>query len=268
MLTASAFLLPSVPTMLIDEQRGDVTEMIEAVEAAGVRLAAESPAAIVVVSARWSTPGPFQADDARRHRSMVDLPGFGVEPRFDCDGHPTLARTIVEQATRLGLRATTARRGVDSGINVPLHFLAKGRRLPVVPLSIGEGGPEEHRAWGAAIRVALEAWPERVAFAVGGALSWHLHAFNLHREVPECADLDERVLGALRRGAWGELEPIVRRLGEKAHPEASLRHLEVLRGFLRDETTAGTVHEHERSPGIGTALVEFAVAAAHGGAGR
>jgi aromatic ring-opening dioxygenase catalytic subunit (LigB family) len=263
MLTASAYLLPSVPTMLIDEQRGDVTEMIEAVEAAGHRLAAESPAAIAVVSARWSGPGPFHADDSRRHRSVVDLPAFGVEPRFDCDGDPALARAIVERAGKMGVRAAIALRGVDSGISVPLHFLARGRRFPVVPLSMGEGGAGEHRAWGAAIRSTLEAWPERVAFAVGGALSWHLHAFNLRRDVPECADLDDRVLGALRRGAWEELEPIARRLGARAHPEADLLHLEVMRGFLHEDTPA-TVLEHERSPGIGTALVEFSIGASSG----
>ena len=49
MLTSHALLLPSVPTMLIDEQRGDFTEMIEAVTAAGARLSAESPEAMTKV---------------------------------------------------------------------------------------------------------------------------------------------------------------------------------------------------------------------------
>ena len=86
MLTPSAYLLPSVPTMLIDEQRGDITEMIEALQAAGRRTAADAPEAIVVVSPRWVSTGAFLADDSRRHRSVVDLPEFGVEPRHDCPG--------------------------------------------------------------------------------------------------------------------------------------------------------------------------------------
>ena len=65
MLTSRALLLPSVPTMLIDEQRGDFTEMIEAVTAAGERLAAERPDVLVALSARWVSTGPFHADDAR-----------------------------------------------------------------------------------------------------------------------------------------------------------------------------------------------------------
>lgn len=257
MLTSSVLLAPSVPTMLIDEQRGDVTEMIEALEAAGRRLLADEPAVIVALSARWVASGAFHADDGQRHRSVIDVPGFGVEPRHDVNGHPALARAIVERAVRNGLRASVARRGADTAISVPLHFLERTRSLPVVPLSIGEGTREEHRAWGAAIRQALNEWPERVAFMVGGALSWNLHAFNLRREVLECRDLDEGALEAMSRPAWGELESVVLRFGEKARPEADLRHLEVLRGFLVLDSARGDVLEHETSPGIGTALVEF-----------
>src|SRR5258705_475948 len=110
MLTSRALLLPSVPTMLIDEQRGDFTEMIEAVTAAGERLASESPDAIVALSARWVSAGVFHADDARAHRSVIDLPGFGVEPRYDCAGHPALARALVEGAARAGGRPASPRR--------------------------------------------------------------------------------------------------------------------------------------------------------------
>jgi aromatic ring-opening dioxygenase catalytic subunit (LigB family) len=257
MLTSSVLLAPSVPTMLIDEQRGDVTEMIEALEAAGRRMMADDPVAIVALSARWVAPGPFHADDSKRHRSVIDVPGFGVEPRHDVDGHPALARTLVDRANRSGIRATVARRGVDTAISIPLHFLERSRQLPIVPLSIGEGSRDEHRAWGAAIRLALNEWPERVAFMVGGALSWNLHAFNLKRDVAECHDLDERSLAAVSRPAWGDLEAIVARLGDKARPEADLKHLEVLRGFLMLDSARGDVLEHETSPGIGTALVEF-----------
>jgi aromatic ring-opening dioxygenase catalytic subunit (LigB family) len=264
MLTSRAYLLPSVPTMLIDEQRGDVTEMIEALMHEGDRLGAEAPSAIVVLSARWSSAGPFGADDSARHRSVIDLPTFGVEPRYDCPGQPALARAIVERAQQAGLHAATARRGVDSGASVPLHFFARAVRTPVVPLSVTNGPVESHRAWGEAIRHALNAWPEKVAFVVGGALSWHLHAFNLRRDVPECGELDARVLAALKQAQWNDLASIAEELGGKAHPEADLKHLEVLRGFLMLGNTSGRVIERESLPGIGTALVEFPLEAASG----
>jgi aromatic ring-opening dioxygenase catalytic subunit (LigB family) len=256
MLTSHALLLPSVPTMLIDEQRGDFTEMIEAVMAAGARLAAESPQVVVAVSSRWMSAGPFHTDDARKHESVIDLPGFGVEPRYPCPGHPALARAIVEAAARSGLRATCARRGTDTGISIPMHFLMREHQVPLVPVSVSEGSREEQRAWGEVLRHVLHAREERIAFVVGGALSFNQHAFNLKRDVPEAHQLDERVREALRHGRWGALAEFEERLLEKAHPDAGLRHLEVLRGFLLGDRP-GRVIEHESSPGLGTVLAEF-----------
>ncbi len=264
MLTTRALLLPSVPTMLIDEQRGDFTEMIEAVTAAGVRLASELPDAIVAVSARWISNGPFHADDARTHKSVIDLPGFGVEPRYDCRGAPVLARAIVDSAARSGLRAECGRRGTDTALSVPLHFLVRERQLPVVPLSLSEGTREEHRAWGEAIRHALDARRERIAFVVGGALAFNLHAYNLRRDLDEARELDDRVLDSLRKGHWSALAQLEPALLEKAQPEAALRHLEVLRGFLLGDLP-GRVLEHESSPGLGTVLAEFPLEPGSGG---
>ncbi len=264
MLTTRALLLPSVPTMLIDEQRGDFTEMIEAVTAAGERLASEAPDVIVALSSRWTSNGPFHADDARTHKSVIDLPGFGVEPRYDCLGHPALARAIVSGAKKAGLRAAPGRRGTDTGVSIPLHFMVRDRRIPVVPVSLCEGTREEHRAWGEAIRLTLHARPQRIAFVVGGALSFNLHAFNLKRDLDEARELDAIVLDAMRKGRWGALAELEAVLLEKAQPDAGLRHLEVLRGFLLGDLP-GRVLEHESSPGLGTALVEFPLDPGSGG---
>ena len=264
MLTSRALLVPSVPTMLIDEQRGDFTEMIEAVTDAGIRLAAEAPDAIVAVSARWISPGPFHADDARTHKSVIDLPGFGVEPRYDCPGSPELARALVQDAARAGLRAAPARRGTDTGLSIPLHFLLRERRVPVVPVSLSEGTRAEHRAWGESLRHTLEARRERIAFVVGGALSFNLHAFNLRRDLDEARELDELVLESLRHGRWGALAELAPALLDKARPDAALRHLEVLRGFLIADLP-GRVLEHESSPGLGTVLAEFLLVPGAGG---
>lgn len=256
MLTSAAFLLPSVPTMLIDEQRGDYTEMLEALTLTGERMLTESPSAIVAVSARWRSSGPFHADDNLRHSSVIDLPGWGVEPRYDCPGHPALARALVEAAVQRGVRAAAARHGTDTALSIPLTFAVRSRRVPVVPVSIGEGSREEHRAWGEALRHALNAWPERVAFVVCGALSFSEHDFNLRREVPEGIALDARVLGILEDGDWPELARLDRAAAERARLEADLRHLEVLRGFLLLDTP-GEVLAYEASPGIGVALAAF-----------
>ena len=257
MLTARVLLAPHVPTLLVDEHRGHGTEMLEAFGLAARGLAADAPEAVVVLSARWRAPGPFLADGMRRHATLTDYYGFGVEVRYDCQGEPALARALVETAQRAGVRAATAQRGVDSGVTVPMHFLAR-RRLPLVPVSLARATADGHRAWGAALRAGLEAWRGRVAFVVGGMLSHNEHAWNLRREVPAARAFDERVLEALAGGAWGEVARLGAQPDDKAQPEAGLMHLQVLRGLLGGDLP-GQVLCYEPGPGMGAALVEFLV---------
>ena len=261
MLLSPTLLVPHLPTLLIDQHRRHHTPMLEALAAASAKLLAAQPEVIVVLSARWLSPGPFQVDAGRHHRTLTDYPGFGVEVRYDCDGSPPLARALVEAGTRARLRVCAGTRGVDSGVSVPLHFLAPSRGLSVVPLSLADAPVGEARAWGAAIRRTLDAWPGRVAFVAGGVLSFNLHEWTLGRDVPDTAELDRQVLDALERGAWDEIPPLVARAPERARPEAKLRHLDVLRGLIGADA-AGTVRCYEPSPGAGAALVEFEVAGA------
>ena len=107
----------------------------------------------------------------------------------------------------------------------------------------------------------LVAWPERVAFLVGGGLSNNEHAWNLKRDVPEAREFDEMALDSLRRGEWDSLAERLQPLTAKARPEAELRHLEVLRGFL-SSGALGEVLCYESAYGVGAALVEFPVAEA------
>jgi aromatic ring-opening dioxygenase catalytic subunit (LigB family) len=256
MLTSHALLAPVLPTLLVDQHRGHATEMLTALGEASNRLYAQSPVAVVVLSARWRAPGPFRVDAGRRHETITDYADLGVEARHDCPGNPALARTLVEQGMRAGVHVAAATRGVDSGVTVPMHFLTPRPRLPVVPLSLAPRPAAQCRAWGESIRRTLGAWPERVAFVVGGALSRNDHAWSLRREVPESLVFDAWALAALQRGAWDELAARDPKLVEKAQPEAELLHLEVLRGFL-GEDVHGTLLCYESGPGVGAALMEF-----------
>jgi aromatic ring-opening dioxygenase catalytic subunit (LigB family) len=275
MLISRTLLVPSSPTLLIDERRGNSTPMLSALIEQAERLEADLPEAIVVVTSRWTSAAAFHVDDAKKHTSLIDMPGFGVEPRYDCRGEPALARAIVEEGRRAGLRAVAARRGVDSGVSVPLHFLAPARYATVVPVSISDVPLASHREWGACLRRAMTAWNGRAVLVVSGALTFHQHSFNLNREIAEDRDLDALALDALQSGAWPAIETRRAKFPSKAHPEVGWRHLEVLRGFL-GEDLAGQVRAYEVLPGIGEALVEFefgpkaatvAVAETHAAAG-
>ena len=256
MLTTHALLAPVLPTLLVDEHRHHFTEMLTALGEASKRLYAESPAAVVVLSARWTAPGPFRVDAGRRHTTITDYADLGVEARHDCPGDPPLARALVAAGVRDGVHVAAATRGVDSGVTVPMHFLTPRPRLPLVPLSLAPRPAAQCRAWGESIRRTLAAWPERVAFVVGGSLSRNEHAWNLKRAVPEALAFDAWALGALQRGAWDELAARDPALAEKAQPEAGLLHLDVMRGFLGVDVP-GRLLCYESGPGVGAALMEF-----------
>jgi aromatic ring-opening dioxygenase catalytic subunit (LigB family) len=256
MLTSHAFLVPHLPTLVVDQHRGHHTEMLEALAQASSRLLAEGPAFVVVLSARWEAPGPFLVDIGKRHHTITDYTGFGVELRYDCMGHPALGRELIEAGQKAGVHVGPTTRGVDSGVTVPLHFLLPGRGFPVVPLSLARRPVAECREWGRVVRSVLASRAERVGFVVGGLLSHNEHAWNLKREVPEAREFDERMLESLRRGDWGSMSTVDQRFAERARPEAELRHLEVLRGFLSSDVR-GEVRCYESGPGVGAALIEF-----------
>lgn len=256
MLLSHTLIVPHLPTMMIDDHRGHRSDMVAAMRDASERLIAEQPEVIVVLDARWETDGPFLLDAGRHHRTLTDYKGFGVEVRYDCPGHPELARDLAQAGGRGGVRLSTTIRGVDSGVAVPLHFLVPSRNRPVVPVSMARRTDEQCRACGALLRRQLDARPERIAFMVSGLLSANLHAWTLKRDLPEALAFDQRALEALGDGAWPRLDVEGAREREAVQPEAGLRYLQVLRGFLGADTP-GTVHCYESSPGVGAALVEF-----------
>lgn len=258
MLIAHALLVPHLPTLVEDEHRGHRTEMLLALEQASQRFLAESPEIVVAMSARSETPGPFQVGTAKNHTTITDYIGFGVEVRYDCIGHPALGRALVEAGQKAKVPVGANTRGIDSGICVPLHFLVPARGLPVVPLAIAPRTVAECRHWGGVLRRVLSARAERIGFVVGGLLSHNEHAWNLGRDVPEGRAFDEQVLERLTRGEWEGLSAAGGELAAKALPEAGLRHLEVLRGFLASDARA-EVRCYQSNPGMGAALVEFPV---------
>jgi aromatic ring-opening dioxygenase catalytic subunit (LigB family) len=267
MLLPRVLLVPHLPTLLVDEHRGHRTAMLEALADEADWFAGHKPAVVVVLSGRWESDGPFCVDTGRRHRTLTDYSGFGVEVRYDCPGQPALARALVEAGARADVHVGAAQRGVDSGVTVPLHFLFPRPAMAVVPLSVARRPVDECRAWGAVIRRVLDARPEPIAFLVGGMLSHARHDWQLGREVPEARELDERVLGALAKGSWGDLHPTEARLVERAQPEAELRHLEILRGVLGRDV-AGVLRCYEPGPGVGAALIEFELPVAEGASAR
>jgi len=256
MLTPRVLLAPHLPTLLVDEHRGHETPMLQALADEASRLALEPPDVVVALSTRWDSEGPFLVDAGRRHRTLTDYTGFGVEVRYDCDGAPPLARALVERLTRAGMRVGAAVRGVDSGVTVPLHFLLPRRGVPVVPVSLAHQSEDACRQFGARLARALTERAERVLFVVGGLLSADMHAWSFQREVPEAVALDAHLLQVFETGNWPALREIASRVMERGKADAGLRHLDVLHGFLGADH-AGHVHAYEASHGVGAVFASF-----------
>ena len=262
MLAPRVFLVPHLPTLVLDEQRRPETEMVLALRAAREAFQSDGYEHIVALSARWMSKGPFLVDESARLSTITDYTGLGVEVRYNALGHPMLAQAIVAAGEKAGVRVGPARRGADSGVSVPLHFLAPERRSRVVPLSLAPLDAAAHRAWGRTLRTVLESREERIAFVVGGVLSANQHAWNLKREVAGSREFDAWALDVLKRGEWDELARPERKWLKDAQPEARMRHLELLRGFL-GEGARGEVRCYEPAPGMGCALVEFELEPTH-----
>jgi aromatic ring-opening dioxygenase catalytic subunit (LigB family) len=258
MLIPRVLLVPHLPTLLVDEHRGHETPMLQALADEAARLAVEPPDVVVVLSARWDSDGPFLIDAGRRHRTLTDYPGFGVEVRYDCDGAPSLARALVERLTRAGARVGAAVRGADSGVTVPLHFLLPRRSVPVVPVSLAHQDEDACRSFGALLARALTERTERILFVVGGLLSADMHAWNFQREVPEAVALDTHLLRVFEAGDWRALREIAPGVMDRGRPDAGLRHLDVLHGFLGADHP-GQVHAYEASHGVGAVFASFAL---------
>jgi hypothetical protein len=118
----------------------------------------EEPTAVVVLDARWiSPPGAFLVDVGRPPPHDHGLLGLrrGGALRLQPATRSSRARSS-RRERKADLRASANTRGVDSGVAVPMYFLAPDRDLPIVPLSarqsarrrvppVGRGDPRRTR---------------------------------------------------------------------------------------------------------------------------
>ena len=115
---------------------------------------------------------------ADQYDGPIEDPGWlGIE-RTRVPGNADLSRRLIAEAMNDVDVAFAEEWKFDHGIMVPLHFLTPRFDLPVIPVNINCQGPPLtplKRAWafGAALRRACDAVPERIALVgTGGVSHW------------------------------------------------------------------------------------------------
>ncbi len=168
------FVSHGAPTVLLEP--GDTGE---AWRALGRQL--PKPAAILVLSAHWTTAIPF-ASSAAQPETIYDFDGFPDELytlKYPAPGAPETAQAAVLALQQAGIQAGLDRaRGLDHGAWVPLSFLYPRADIPVAQLSVQ---PEKGPAWHVAIGRALRPLRERGVLIIGsGSISHNLRAIFNH----------------------------------------------------------------------------------------
>ncbi len=113
---------------------------------------------------------------ADHYEGPIEDPDWLNIPRTRVPGDADLSKRLIQEVMRESDVAYCEEWKFDHGIMVPLHFLTPGFDIPVIPVNINCQGPPLtplHRAWafGAALRHACDALPERIAVVGTGGIS-------------------------------------------------------------------------------------------------
>lgn len=133
----------------------------------------EAPKALLVVSGHWEEPA-FTASAAAKPQLIFDYSGFPEDTyrlTWPAPGDPELATRVNGLLTQAGLpAATSASRGFDHGVFVPLKVAFPEAQIPVVTLSLaGSLDPAVHIAAGK----ALAPIRDEGVLIVGSGMSFH-----------------------------------------------------------------------------------------------
>jgi len=173
--------------------------------------------------------------------------------------HESLARAILEQGIERDFDLVYSQEiRLDYAFYVPLHFTMPDAGVPIVPLYVNvylppQPTPRRCYAWGQALRVILDARPERVALMASGGMS---HFPGTDRYASPDYDFDRRLLGALAEGRGRETAALTGEELDKAG-NVELRTWIMLLGAVGD--ARAEVICYEPSWHHGNAMVAWSV---------
>lgn len=146
------------------------------------------PRALLVISGHWEEPA-FTASTAPKPDLIFDYSGFPEQTyrlTWPAPGDPALADRVHQLLQQAGLAsATTAQRGFDHGVFVPLKVAFPAATIPVVTLSLASSlDPRLHLAAGR----ALAPLRDEGVLIIGSGMSFHNLRGYFSPETPKRAD--------------------------------------------------------------------------------
>ena len=146
------------------------------------KLLASKPDALIIVAAEhfanffMNNMPAFAMGMAEYYDGPIEDEKWLAIPRTRIKGNAQLSRRLIASMLREVDLAYAEEWKFDHGIMVPLHFLTPTYELPVIPVNINCQGPPLTpltRAWafGAALRTACDAVPQRIAIVGTGGIS-------------------------------------------------------------------------------------------------
>ncbi|HSF84054.1 MAG TPA: extradiol ring-cleavage dioxygenase [Acidimicrobiia bacterium] len=158
-----------------DEFYANFDHMREALEAT-------KPDAVMVIAAEhfsnffMNNMPSFAIGMSDAYEGPIEDPEWLAIQRTTVPGNRDLSHRIITEIMQSSDVAYAEEWRFDHGIMVPLHFLTPRYDLPVIPVNINCQGPplaplKRAHAFGAAIRRAADAVPERIALVGTGGIS-------------------------------------------------------------------------------------------------
>lgn len=253
-------IAPHPPVMVgeVGGERASVTEASRrSMEVASHLLDAFEPDTVVLMSPHAPLVGDaFVVDTSRQYTG--DLGQFGARSvRLAPAGDPELARSIIEAATAAGIPAIARSDHfaldaglLDHGALVPLSFLDRSARYPLVELSVSFMPLATHHAFGRAVATAAHTLGRRIAFVASGDGSHRLTPEAPAGYSPHAQEFEAKLLRIFELGDYDSLERLDPGLIEEAG-ECGLRSFVTLGGFLQGTGVSTKVLSHEGPWGVG-----------------
>jgi 4,5-DOPA dioxygenase extradiol len=222
------------------------------------------PDTIVVASPHWMSREKFLVDASARPRFIEDFSGFPPQlygHRYEPPGDPTMAKALVAEGLRAGVRAEESEEwGLDHGAWSALAALAPSAKIPVVALSFSLASPEEHERWGGAIARAAEASGKSVAFVATGQILHNFSKFSFGpdgKRWPEGEAIEGEVLERMLHGDVAGVAKFDPRKWREAQPEGGLGPYFVLAGAVGTRFRARLVSNERCFGSAGMTVIEY-----------